>query len=63
MDIDEQLGEEILMARSGRVLSLGASVPLKLSCITLPIQKSVHSLNLEAFQTAYLLRFYVGLIT
>lgn len=34
-ETDEQPGEEIHKASSGRVLSVGASVPMELGCITL----------------------------
>ena len=36
-DTDEQPDEEMHRARSGRVLSAGASVPLELGCVTLPV--------------------------
>ena len=33
----EQPEEEVHRARSGRVLSAGASVPIKLRCVTFPV--------------------------
>ena len=44
-DTCEQLDEEIRRARSGRVLSAGASVPMELQCITLPVCEYVGQLG------------------
>ena len=60
-DTDEQPDEKTDRARSGRVLSTGASVSMELACLTLPICRCVDppgsSLN------PMLLGFYGGFLT
>ena len=41
-DTDKQPDEEIHRVRSGRVPSAGASVPMELGCVTLPVHGCVH---------------------
>ena len=58
-DTDEQPDKEIHRAGSGRVLNIGASVPMELRCVTLPVwcvYQPENSPNL-------LLGFYGGFLT
>ena len=50
-DTDEQPGEKIHRARSGKVPRAGASVPVELECVTLPVCGCIH--HLEALQTPH----------
>ena len=40
---NEQIDEDVQILRSGRVASIGASVPMELGCVTVLIRRSVHS--------------------
>ena len=59
-DTNEYPDEEIHKARSGRIPSTGASVPVELGCVTLPVHNVFT--NLEALQICLFGLHYIGTI-